>query len=81
MKSKETSSLMWRYIKAYLSLLGIVAAFVGVSIAQGAGWKPALAGMPLYVILFVAITYKLVKDIVASRKREHHQGSVGDGGR
>lgn len=67
-----------RYIKAYLSLLGIVAAFVGVSMAQGAGWRPALAGMPLYVILFVAITYKLVKEIVASRKRERNQGSAGD---
>ncbi|WP_213304752.1 hypothetical protein [Paraburkholderia sacchari] len=78
MKSKEAASMTQRYIKAYLSLLGIVAAFVGVSMAQGAGWRPALAGMPLYVILFVAITYKLVKEIVASRKRERNQGSAGD---
>jgi membrane protein implicated in regulation of membrane protease activity len=80
MKSKEASSLMRRYIKAYLSLLGIVAAFISVSMAQGAGWKPALAGMPLYVILFVAITYRLVREIVASRRRERNHGSVGDDG-
>lgn len=79
MKRKESASMTRRYIKAYLSLLGIVAAFAGVSMAQGAGWRPALAGMPLYVILFVAITYKLVKEIVASGKRVCNQGSVGDG--
>lgn len=78
MKRKEAASMTQRYVKAYLSLLGIVAAFAGVSIAQGAGWRPVLAGMPLYVILFVAITYKLVKEIVASRKRERNQGSMGD---
>lgn len=30
----------------------IFCAFAIVSVAQGAGWRPALAGMPLYAIIF-----------------------------
>ncbi|NVH73042.1 hypothetical protein FSB08_10745 [Paraburkholderia sp. JPY432] len=63
MMKNEWRKLLRLYIKAYLSLAGIVAAFLGVSIVQGAGWRPALAGMPLYVTLFIAISFKLIRDI------------------
>jgi hypothetical protein len=78
MESANKAQLTRRYIKAYLSLAGIFAAFVGVSEAQGAGWKPALAGMPLYVTLFIAITYRLVMDVLAIRKLERKRPSSAD---
>lgn len=81
MKTKQRTLLVRRYIRAYLSLIGIIAAFVGVSMAQGAGWRPALAGMPLYVILFAGITYQLVKEILALKKLEREdQISTGESG-
>jgi len=73
MKDKQEASMVRRYIKAYLSLIGIIGAFAGVSVAQGAGWRPALAGMPLYVIVFAGITYQLIKEIVKLRKQERER--------
>jgi hypothetical protein len=52
-----------RYLKAHVSAISVVGAVVLVSEMQGADWRPALAGMPLYVTLFLAITYQLVKDV------------------
>jgi hypothetical protein len=52
---------------AYLGAAGIVALALIISIMHGAGWMPALAGTPLYVIVFGGITYQLTKEIV---KRE-----------
>jgi hypothetical protein len=68
-KNKPTRSMGRRYATAYLSLIGIIAAFVVVSVAQGAGWKPALAGMPLYIVVFLGITYQLIREIVKLRKQ------------
>jgi membrane protein implicated in regulation of membrane protease activity len=73
MKNKQEASMVRRYFKAYLSLIGIIAAFVGVSVAQGAGWRPALAGMPVYVIVFAGITYQLIKEIVKLKKQERER--------
>lgn len=74
MQMDTKRSLVRRYVKAYVSLLGIIAAFAGVSLAKGAGWKPALAGMPLYVTVFAGITYQLLKELRAL-KRERPPGS------
>ena len=74
----EKAKLIRLYVKAYLSLAGIVVAFVIVSIAQGAGWRPALSGMPLYVTLFAAITFKLIMDIlrIAKKGREDQHSTA-----
>lgn len=79
MKSGQEAQLIRRYIKAYLALLGVIFAFVVVSMAQGAGWRPALAGMPLYVTLFVAISYRLARELMTLRRkvRKHQIPSGG----
>lgn len=69
MRNDQKQALLRRYTKAYLSLAGIIGAFAAVSLAKGAGWKPALAGMPLYVTVFVGITYQLVKELRALRRQ------------
>ncbi len=59
----DKTRIVRRYTKAYLSAIGVAGAFVLVSEMNGAGWRPALAGMPLYVTLFLGITYQLVKEV------------------
>nr|WP_232078356.1 hypothetical protein [Burkholderia sp. THE68] len=59
---------MLRALIAYSGAVGIVGIALALSIAHGAGWKPALAGMPLYVILFVGITYQLIKELLVLKK-------------
>jgi hypothetical protein len=65
----EKTRIIRRYTKAYASAIGVVGAFVLVSEMKGASWRPALAGMPLYVTMLLAITYQLVKDVRAYKKK------------
>lgn len=53
---------------AYAGAIAMVVLTVIYSIAHHAGWTPALAGLPLYITMFVAITYKLVTDLRERRK-------------
>jgi hypothetical protein len=62
-QSDDKARIFRRYTKAYLSAVGVAGAFVLVSEMRGAGWRPALAGTPLYATLFLGITYQLVKDV------------------
>ncbi|MFP6562459.1 hypothetical protein WJ542_29780 [Paraburkholderia sp. B3] len=73
MNSEQRTKIIRRYAIAYFSLLGIFGAFAIVSIAQGAGWRPAMAGMPLYVILFGGITFQLVRELLALRSRDNYK--------
>ncbi|WP_321785256.1 hypothetical protein [Burkholderia pyrrocinia] len=70
MTGKEKKELIRRYSIGYLSIFGIFAAFAIVSIWNGAGWRPALSGMPGYVSLFVLMTFNLLRDIYKIRNRE-----------
>lgn len=54
--------LIIRAITAYAGASSIIAIAVVISVARGAGWRPALAGMPLYLTLFGGITYQFVKE-------------------
>ena len=69
MVDEERQALYRRFGKAYLSLFAIIGVFVVVSMVQGAGWRPALAGMPLYVTVFGGITYQLIKEIRALKRK------------
>nr|WP_081053149.1 hypothetical protein [Burkholderia territorii] len=54
-----------RAVVAYSGAIGIVLVALAISIRHGAGWRPALAGMPLYVTVFGGITYQLIKELRA----------------
>ncbi|WP_244130499.1 hypothetical protein [Burkholderia latens] len=57
------------YVKAYLSLAAVISFFSAISLVQGAGWKPLLIPLPLFILLFIGITYQFVK-----RRREIKRG-------
>ncbi|WP_322012978.1 hypothetical protein [Paraburkholderia sp. J12] len=57
-----------RYAKAYFSVFAVVAVVVAISELRGAGWHPALAGMPMYVSLFVLVTYAMLRELRQLRK-------------
>ncbi len=48
-----------------LALLGLPGVILVFSLAQGAGWKPILAGMPVILTIFASITYQFVKELRA----------------
>ncbi|BFG74301.1 hypothetical protein PTKU46_23340 [Paraburkholderia terrae] len=54
-----------RAIMAYSGGAGMVLLALAISIHHGTGWRPALAGMPLYVTVFGGITYQFIKELRA----------------
>jgi hypothetical protein len=66
----KTKSLYKRFAIAYSGILGMVLVALGFSIAQGAGWKPVLVGLPVYLTFFVVVTYQFMKELRALKREE-----------
>lgn len=54
-----------RAVVAYSGGVGMVLFALAISILRGAGWKPVLVLIPLYIVVFGGITYQLVKELHA----------------
>nr|WP_083245617.1 hypothetical protein [Paraburkholderia nodosa] len=54
-----------RAVVAYSGGVGMALFVLAISIHHGAGWRPALAGIPLYLTVFGGITYQLIKELRA----------------
>lgn len=68
-----------RYVKAYCSVLAVVAVVLAISELRGAGWRPALAGTPMYVSIFVLVTYAMLRELRQLRKsNEIEEGGIDD---
>lgn len=50
-----------RAVVAYSGGAAMVLLALAISIRHGAGWRPVLAGVPLYVTVFGGITYQFIK--------------------
>ncbi|CAG9261596.1 conserved hypothetical protein [Paraburkholderia caribensis] len=59
----EKQRIVQRFVKGYLSLLAMMLFILTVSLVKGAGWKGLLVGAPLFVTLFIGITYQLAKEV------------------
>jgi hypothetical protein len=70
MMQSEKRTIRKRYLKAYLSLAAMMGFTAAVSVVQGSDWKILLVGMPLFLIFFCGISYQMVKDLKALRRRE-----------
>lgn len=68
MEGQVRRRLIIRYVKAYFSAFAVVGVVVAISELRGAGWRPALAGMPMYVSLFVLVTYAMLRELRQLRK-------------
>ncbi|MFP6561945.1 hypothetical protein WJ542_27130 [Paraburkholderia sp. B3] len=68
MENQERRKFIVRYVKAYVSVLAVVGVVVAISEWKGAGWRPALAGVPMYVSLFALVTYAMLRELLALRK-------------
>jgi hypothetical protein len=68
MKSQVRRRFIGRYVKAYISVFAVVAVVIAISELRGAGWRPALVGMPMYVSLFVLVTYAMLRELRQLRK-------------
>lgn len=72
MSSKR--QIIVRSVKGYLSLAAMIAFIAGVSWRKGAGLGAIWVGMPVFLTVFVGITYQLIKGL-AVFKRENQQDS------
>jgi hypothetical protein len=68
MESRVRRRFIVRYVKAYFSVFAVVAVVIAISELRGAGWRPALAGMPMYVSLFALVTYAMLRELRQLRK-------------
>jgi hypothetical protein len=64
---KETA-LIKRAIIAYTGAVAMVAFAAIVAVSRGAGLKPLLILLPLFVLVFGGITYQLIKDVRAMKR-------------
>lgn len=61
--SSDTRLLVKRFAKAYLSLMAMMCFVLAVAISKGSDWKALLVGAPLFVTLFIGISYQLLKEV------------------
>lgn len=71
--AQQSRKLIRRALIAYTGAIGVVAVALVISTSHGAGWKPAMAGMPLYVILFGGVTYQLIKEFRTLKRKERER--------
>ncbi|OLL27986.1 hypothetical protein BTH42_29795 [Burkholderia sp. SRS-W-2-2016] len=76
---KQLKKLILRALIAYAGAIGVVAVALAISVAHGSGWRPALAGVPLYVILFGGVTYQLIKEFRAMKQEERSRSVSSEG--
>lgn len=68
MDSEVRRKFVVRYVKAYISVLAVAGAVLMISELSGAGWRPVLAGVPLYVALLVLVTYAMIRELLLLKK-------------
>jgi hypothetical protein len=70
MDAQARRTFIIRYVKAYISVFAVAGVVVAISEWRGAGWRPALVGMPMYVSLFVLVTYAMVRELFQLSKKK-----------
>lgn len=71
MKAQAKRKFTIRYTKAYISVFAVVAVVIAISELRGAGWRPALAGLPMYVSLFALVTCAMLRELRRLRKGDN----------
>ncbi|WXK22468.1 hypothetical protein IHE33_02950 [Mycetohabitans endofungorum] len=74
MVSKKRKLLYQRFFLGFACLLAIPLMVLMVSLAKGAGWKPLVPGLPIYLTLLGGAIYQLVKELRAMRREEQEAG-------
>ena len=69
MNNEVRRKFVVRYVKAYISVAAVAGAVLMISELSGAGWRPVLAGVPLYVALFSLVTYAMVRELILLKKK------------
>ncbi|ELW9447741.1 hypothetical protein KDW19_08040 [Burkholderia cenocepacia] len=69
MESEVRRKFVVRYVKAYISVAAVAGAVLVISELSGAGWRPVLAGAPLYVALLALVTYAMVRELIILKKK------------
>lgn len=62
--------LFLKFLIGYFGCLSLPLLALAFSIAQGASWRPILAGLPVYLTIFVGITYQFAKELRSLSREE-----------
>jgi len=68
--SSERRKIYLRLAVGYLAMALLIIMFLAFSIIQGAGWKPIIVGLPMFLTFFIGVSYYFIKSIHALRRRE-----------
>ncbi|GAB7539862.1 hypothetical protein [Burkholderia sp. 3C] len=71
----KRKKLYQRFAVGYAGVAGMILVGLGASIAQGAGWKPVLVGIPVDLTFFVAVSYQFIKELRALKNEEREEAS------
>ena len=66
----ERRILFRKFLVGYLGCFSLPLFALIFSLAQGASWRPVLVGVPVYLTLFIGVTYQFVRDWQKLRRRE-----------
>jgi hypothetical protein len=67
---KKRKALYRKFLLGYVCLAAIPVMVLLVSYSKGAGWRPLLPGLPIYVTLFIGATYQFFKELRALKRDE-----------
>ncbi|WP_412023907.1 hypothetical protein [Burkholderia cepacia] len=70
----KRKALLRRFVVGYLGIFGMVVIALAFSLLQGAGWKPVLTGVPIYLTFFVVVTYQFIKELRGLKREEEKVG-------
>jgi len=68
--NKKKKLIYRKFFIGYCSFFCIPFFFLSFSLLQGAGWKPIISGIPLYVTIFIGLTYQFIKELRALAREE-----------
>ncbi|EUC17704.1 UNVERIFIED_ORG: hypothetical protein BDU10_7519 [Burkholderia sp. CF145] len=77
MESKR-KALIKRAVFAYSGAIGLVVFALFISLRHGAGAKPLVILLPLFVIAFGGVTYQLVKELRTLAREKRMSDSAKD---
>jgi len=59
-----------RLVVGYIGVALLILVSLAFSLLLGTGWKPIIAGSPVFLTFFIAVSYQFVKDIRTLGRRE-----------
>ena len=71
--SNDNQKILKRLIFGCLGIIILIFASLIFSLIQGAGWRPIIAGLPVYATFFILITYRFIRYIILEKHNKRQK--------